>query len=104
MKTVRINSNKLEVKYALDIYKEIPGFPSATDMLYVMIRSLEDLDLLDKEFNADNMWSALRTCMGTITEIREYLDSISIGTEPYLEKTKKDKRGGHYRLIRNPWM
>ena len=74
------------------------------DMLYVMIRSLEDLDLLDKEFNADNMWSALRTCMGTITEIREYLDSISIGTEPYLEKTKKDKRGGHYRLIRNPWM
>ena len=24
--------------------------------------------------------------------------------EPYLEKTKQDKRGGWFRLIRNPWM
>jgi hypothetical protein len=104
MKAMRINQNNLEVKYALELYMEVPGFPSQRDILYVMIRSLEDQNLIDKEFNPDNMWGALRTCFGTITEIREFLDSISTGDEPYLEKTKQDKRGGYFRLIRNPWM
>jgi hypothetical protein len=101
---MRINQNKLEVKYALELYKEISGFPLQLDIVYVMIRSLEDQDLIDKEFNADNMWGALRTCLGTITDIREFLDSITTGNEPYLVKTKNDKRGGYYKLIRNPWM
>jgi hypothetical protein len=101
---MRINPNKLEVKYALELYHEIPGFPTQTDALYVMIRSLEDLNLIDKEFNADNMWSALRTCFGTITEIREFLDDLASGEDAYLERTQTDKRGGFFRLIRNPWM
>jgi hypothetical protein len=101
---MRINQNKLEIKYALELYRELPGFPSQMDIIYVMIRSLEDQDLLDKEFSPDNMWSAMRTCLGTITEIREFLETLAVSKDPIIEKTKQDKRGGFYRLIRNPWM
>lgn len=101
---MKIDQNKLEVKYALELYMEAPGFPTQQDVLYAMIRSLEDQDLIDKEFNPDNMWSALRMCFGTISEIRAFLDSISTGDAPYLEKTKQNKRGGYFRLIKNPWM
>ena len=104
---MRINQNNLEVKYSLEIYKELPDFPTKLDMVYVLIRTLEDQELLDKEFTADNVWGSLRTCIPNITEIRDFLDSISKdaqGEKPYLKQVKQDKRGGSYILIRNPWM
>ena len=105
---MRIKSNKLEVKYALEVYKEVPGFPSHRDITYVMIRALEDQNLITEEFVAENIWGAMKSCFGTLKEFRAFLDyASSPGQCPdediLLEKTKADKTG-HYRLIRNPWM
>ena len=107
-----INQNKLEVKYALDIYSEIPGFPTHTDRIYVMIRSLEEGDeegtWLDREFRAENIWGPMRSCIATLKDFRVFLDSIADEGLPenelFLQKTRTAKSHSYYRLIRNPWM
>ena len=109
---MRINQNKLEVKYALEIYNEVPGFPSHTDRVYVMIRALEEGDedgtWLDREFVAENNWGQMKSCIGTLKEFRDFLDSIADDTLPpdelLLQKTRTERSKGYYRLIRNPWM
>jgi hypothetical protein len=101
---MRINQNNLEIKYALELYKELPGFPTQKDLLYVLVSCLEEKDLIDKEFNADNVWSSLRTCYSNITDIRTYINSIAVGENPVLEKTRDDKRGGHFILRHHPWV
>jgi len=96
---MRINQNKLEVKYALDIYKEIPGFPSHTDITYVMIRALEDTNLVGEEFLPENIWHHMKTCMATMQDLRAFLDTNT----SLCEKTRADKKGSYYKLINNPW-
>jgi hypothetical protein len=105
---MRINPNKLEVKYALDIYKEIPGFPSHRDLTYILIRTLEDIHMLEQEFVAENIWVGMKTCMGTLADCRGFLEQVSSSEnnteEVLLEKVNTSKKGSSYRLIRNPWM
>ena len=110
--TMIINQNKLEVKYALDIYSEIPGFPSHTDRIYVMIRALEEGDadgpFIGREFVAENIWIPMRSCVPTLKDFRNVLDSIADEGLPendlFLQKTRTERGRGYYRLIRNPWM
>jgi hypothetical protein len=109
MLEMKINPNKLEVKYALELYKEVPGFPSHRDITYVMIRALEDKGLLEKEFNAGDIWSHMKMCFGTGKELHGFLDYVSSvdecpAEELLLQKIGTDKNGGIYKLIRNPWM
>jgi hypothetical protein len=106
---MRINNNKLEIKYALELYKEVPGFPTQKDITYVMIRSLEDQNIIEQEFLAENIWNAMKTCVATISDLRKFLDQVSSATEcgeigVLLEKTKTSNKGDYYKLIRNPWM
>ena len=100
---MKINPNRVEVKYALELYTEIPGFPSHTDILYVLIRSLEDQDLLDKVFSLEHVWSALRNCIGTSTKAKTLLDEFCVGSNPVLSKANTDKKNPAYRLLKNPW-
>ena len=71
---MRINRNKLPMKYALEIYQEIPGYPSHTDLEYILISTLQDKDLLGKEFTADQVWDSFKHCLGTIKDLQGFLD------------------------------
>jgi len=99
---MKINPSRLEVKYALDLFQEMPDYPTERDVLYLIIRTLEENDLLEKEFTPDNLWMGLKNCLGTITEIRNQLEKMASGS--YIKKISDDKRGGTYMLISNPWM
>jgi hypothetical protein len=100
---MKINPNRVEVKYALELYSEIPGFPSHTDILYVLIRSLEDQDLLDKDFYLENVWGALRNCVSTSTKAKNLLDEFCSAANPTLLKVSTDKKNPAYKLLKNPW-
>lgn len=109
---MRINQNKLEVKYALDIYNEIPGFPSYTDRVYVMMRALEEGDIdgtwLDREFIAENIWKDMKSCFGTLKDLKDFFVTLSDESLPsndvLLQKIRTERTRTYYRLIRNPWM
>lgn len=108
---MKIDNNKLETKYALDIYRETDDFPTNKDLTYILIRFLDDNDLLDKSFTAENLWSSMKTCLGTIDDLRMFLDSLSKPLEETFGKNiniilnieGKDKKGNLYKLINNPW-
>lgn len=101
---MRINQNKLEIKYALELYKELPGFPTQNDILYVLVTCLEEKDLLDKEFTADLVWSSLRMFDSNLKIIRTYLDDLATGENPPITKVKDDRRGGSFVLNHHPWL
>jgi hypothetical protein len=106
---MRINNNKLEIKYALELYKEVPGFPTHRDITYVLIRALEDTNLVGEEFLPEQIWHHMKTCMATMNDLRDFLDQVS-SPDKYqadsllCEKTRQDKKGWHFKLIGNPWM
>lgn len=106
---MRINNNKLEIKYALELYKEVPGFPTHTDITYVLIRALEDTNIIEEDFLPEQIWHHMKSCMATINDLREFLEYISSKekcSDEFLlcEKTRNDKKGWYFKLIRNPWM
>jgi len=100
---MKINPNRVEVKYALELYTEIPGFPSHTDILYVLIKSLEYHDLLEKDFSIDSIWSSLRNCISSPSKAKLVLDKFCEGPNPTLAKTSLDKKNVLYKLLNNPW-
>ena len=73
---MKIDRKKLPVKYALEIYTEVPGFPTREDLEYLLITSLEERDLLESEFTAEHVWESYKYCLGTIKELRDFLDSL----------------------------
>jgi hypothetical protein len=106
---MRINPIKLEAKYALDVYQELPGFPSDRDRTYILMRSLEESGFLDKEFVAENIWNSMKSCFGTLKEFRSFLNSLSednenLQSEQLLKRNPSPEWKYCYRLIRNPWM
>ena len=90
-----INRKKLPVKYALEIYSELPGYPTHSDLEYILITALQERDLLGLDFTADQLWDAFKHCLPTIADLRKFLDEtfdpgderdrllmISQGTKP----------------------
>jgi hypothetical protein len=71
---MKINRKKLPVKYALDVYTEAPGFPTDQDFEYITVAALEERGLLGSEFSADQVWDAFKYYMGTIDNLRDFLD------------------------------
>jgi hypothetical protein len=47
---MRIDRNKLQAKYALEVYKMVDGFPSTIDILYEVVSVLQDRNKLDQHF------------------------------------------------------
>ena len=73
---MRINRDKLPVKYALEVYPEIPGYPSHSDLEHVLLSTLQDKGLLGKEFTAEQVWDGMRHVQGTLADLRGFLDYL----------------------------
>ena len=79
---MRINEKKLPIKYLLEVYQELPGFPSHGDLEYCLIRYLEGANCLEKPFKVDQLWSVFKNYVGTINDLRGFLDYLSNPDEP----------------------
>ena len=105
---MRINTKKLPVKYYLDIYQEVPGYPSHSDLQYVLLRTLQDRDLLEKDFTAENVWPGMKNCLGTIEDLRGFLEYLFHPDDPsdiksfYLKGNKTSANS--YCLESHEWM
>ena len=78
MNLMKINRRNLPVKYALEVYTQLPGYPSQNDLEFVLLQTLQDKSLLEKTFTAENVWSGMKNHIGTIDELRKLLDTIFV--------------------------
>lgn len=105
---MRINTKKLPIKYYLDIYQEVPGYPNHSDLQYVLLRTLQDRELLEKDFTAENVWPGMKNCLGTIDDLRGFLnylfqpDDLTEKKGFYLKGRKSSENS--YRLESHEWM
>jgi hypothetical protein len=76
---LKINRNKLPVKYNLEIYQEMPGFGCHQDLEYMLVSTLENRNMLEKDFNPSNVWQGLKSALA---------DFLSILLSPTIQKTR----------------
>lgn len=75
---MKINRQKLPVKYALDVYSETPGFPSQTDLEYMLVSTLLEQNRIEAEFTAEHVWDYYKHCVGTISDLRAFLEQLFV--------------------------
>ena len=100
---MKINKRKLPVKYALQIYQELTGYPSPQDLEYILITTLEEKDLLGKDFTAEKVWPTMKHHLGIIQDARDFLEELAYdGNSRDVKITKSS--GNSYRVTSHSWM
>lgn len=106
---MKINQNKLPIKYALNVYKEMTSFPSHEDLTYMLLSNLSDREEIEKSFTPSQVWQYMKDGVGTIKDLHIFLDYVS---DPVacpgaflqkLEMSKGKKPEWQYKVINNPW-
>jgi len=106
---MKINQNKLPVKYALNVYKEMKEFPSHMDLVYMLLSNLSDREEIENPFTPSQVWSYMKDGVGTINELHGFLDYVSDSADcpgaflQKLEMTKGKKPEWQYKVLDNPW-
>jgi hypothetical protein len=106
---MKINQNKLPVKYALNVYKEMKEFPSHVDLVYMLLSNLSDREEIENPFTPSQVWSYMKDGVGTINELHGFLDYVSDPADcpgaflQKLEMTKGKKPEWQYKVLDNPW-
>ena len=105
---MRINRRNLPVKYALEVYQELTGYPSHQDLEYVLVWICQEKNLLERNFTADNLWSGMKNHLGTLEDLRGFLDYLANPDDlsdkkdfkVKIEKTSENS----YKLITHDWV
>ena len=56
--------HRLPVKYALGVYKEMPGFPTHEDLAFMLISNLEGKNKLEQPFVPSEVWPYMKDAIG----------------------------------------
>lgn len=100
---MKINRNKLPVKYALEIYQELTGYPSPQDLEYILLTTLEEKELLEKDFTAERVWPTMKHHLGIIQDARDFLEELAYdGNSRDVKITKSSANS--YRVTSHSWM
>lgn len=106
---MRLNRNKLPIKYALDIYQDILGYPSHSDLEYLLVSTLQNKDLLGKDFTVEQVWDGMKHVMPLAVNLTEFLENLSKNHSssdkaviPLLSVTKSTPNS--YQVTGHPWM
>ena len=100
---MRINRNKLPVKYALEIYQELPGYPSTQDLEYILMTTLEEKELLEKDFTAERVWPIMKQHLGIIQDARDFLEELADESDSRDVKITKTSLNS-YRVTSHSWL
>jgi hypothetical protein len=93
---MRIDRNKLQAKYALEVYKMVDGYPSTIDLLYEIVTVLSEREKLTEPFIAKDILREVTTRLGE----EDLADSLpKLQKEGWLEFTE-----GAYQVAKHPWM
>lgn len=98
---MKINPNKLPIKYLLNVYQEIPGYPTHDDLCYALVSTLDENGRLSKEFLPEQVWNGMKYHVGSMTELTDFLDNLSKPNTDTFIKIEKNKN--RYKIIYTPW-
>jgi hypothetical protein len=102
---MKINRKKLPIKYALEVFPNTTSYPSQQDLEYVTLWILQEKNMLEKPFTAENLWSGMKNHLGTMEDLRFFLTSIA---NPINHKDVsiilEQVSAGTYRLKSHVWM
>ena len=93
---LKIDKDLLPTKYVLEIYKMVEGYPSTIDLLYELVRILEDRGKLDSEFAVTEMLKEISVRIGG--------EDLSVSFERLSKEGWLSKTNSGYRLVKHPWM
>lgn len=96
MMSLKIDKNLLPTKYVLEVYKMVEGYPSTIDLLYELVRILEEREKLSTTFRATEM----------LREISVRIDGEDL-TDSFDKLSKEgwlSKEDDGYLLVKHPWM
>jgi hypothetical protein len=95
-----IDYKKLKAKYALEIYQLSKTYPNTEDVLYEIVKVLQDRSLLDKEFKPEDIHRAVKTRCGD----EQLVDTIkNLAQEGFFSWEKKG-RFTYFLLLTHPWV
>jgi predicted transcriptional regulator of viral defense system len=93
---MKIDRNRLQAKYVLEIYKMVDGYPSTIDLLYEIVTVLSERKKLEDSFVSTDI----------LKEVTTRLEEKSL--EESLPKLQKEGwlefSNGAYRVIKHPWI
>jgi len=103
---MKINRNKLPMKYSLEIYQEIPGYPSHQDLEYILVSTLQETDMLGKDFTAEQVWYGMKHAVGVLPDLIGFLDYSFDTTNKHDTGTLIGAKtsANSYRLDGHQWM
>lgn len=95
-----IDQSKLKTKHALEIYQSAPIYPQHEDILYEIVKVLQDTSRLDTEVKPEDIQRAVKT--------RCKDESLQVSMEYLTEKGyfTSEKRGKFtfFTLLTHPWI
>jgi hypothetical protein len=97
-----INTNKLPIKYLLNIYQELPNYPTHIDLCYALVFVLEEVNRLSKDFTAKQIWGGMKHHFTNIEDLVVFLDELTNPVDASTSVQLEKKKDG-FRLISTPW-
>ena len=98
---MKINYDKVPLKYVLGLYQEIAGYPTQTDLEFALATALEEKGLMTSDFLAEQVWPVMKYHLGTIAEVETLLEELS--KKKRSGDLKLEKVGKRYKLIYLQW-
>lgn len=99
---MKINQSKLPIKYLLNVYQEMPGYPTYDDLCYALVSTLDDTTRLSKDFLPEQVWVGMKYHFTTIEELKEFLNKLSNPDGDSIIKLEKNK--DRFKLTYMPWV
>lgn len=94
--------NDIKVKYVLGIYKDVEGYPTSEDILYLMVKRAADKgrNLNDVTFTSTQLYKKLGEVDETI--LQASLDQMI--ADKVIDVKRETKDAISYRILINPYL
>ena len=95
-----IDQRKLKSKYALEIYQSSEFYPQREDILYEIVKVLQDSSRLDTPVKAEDIYKAVKTRVKdeSLQESMEFMEGKGIFSSEVKGKYK------YFLLLTHPWV
>jgi len=94
--TMRIDRNKLQAKYSLEVYKMVDGYPSTIDLLYEITTILQERDKLTDAFAAKDLLKEVSTRLNVG-------EDLEISLHTMVKEGWLKEENGQFFLLKHPW-
>lgn len=95
-----IDQKKLKAKHALEIYQLTADYPQHEDVLYEIVKVLQDSSRLDVAVKAEDIQRTVKTRFQDET----LLDSMKFLAEKGIFSTETKGKFTYFMLLTHPWM